>query len=237
VRVGEVLGEAWQLYRSHWRHFVSIALAVYLLIALATLLPMLLLGLIGLVAAALVQVAGVFWLQGALVVAVEDVRDGRADLTIGQTLAGLRKRINTLSLAALTVLVVGAAAGALLALGLLLYVIPGLVVLAVVLFLVVRWSLLVPVIMLEGKGVFGAARRSRELVRGSGWAMLGVIVLSVVFMIIVSIVIAIALVWLPDWLQGFVITLVGGSVTAPFAALAWTIAYHRLRSGREPAAA
>jgi hypothetical protein len=33
-----------------------------------------------------VSVAGVFWLQGALVLAVDDVRDGPPDLSISETL-------------------------------------------------------------------------------------------------------------------------------------------------------
>ncbi len=237
MTVGGVLGEAWQMYLTHWRHFVSIAVAVYVLIGLFSLLLVLLLGSVGILAGSLVQVAGIFWLQGALVMAVEDVRDGRADLTVRETLARVRPRINTLSLAALAVLLAGVAAALLLALGLLAFVIPGLVVLGTVIYLVVRWSLLVPVIMLEAKGVVGAARRSHELVTGRAWAMLGIVAASVLFLWLATLVIAIVLFWLPDWLQGFVTTVVSGSLTAPFVALAWTLAYYRLRAEREPAAA
>jgi hypothetical protein len=37
---------------------------------------------------------------------------------------------------------------------------------------------------------------------------------------------------LADWLQGYASDIVTGTVTAPFAALAWTLLYYRLRDAR-----
>src|SRR6266540_5114190 len=48
--------------------------------------------------------------------------------------------------------------------GTLLLIVPGIV-------LAVRWSLAVPVVMLEKESPCAAMRRSRELVRGHGWAV------------------------------------------------------------------
>ena len=103
VSAGAVIGRAWELYKAHFRHLISIAFIVYALIALFTLALIVLLGDLGALIAGFVSVAGVFWLQGALVVAIDDVRDGRADLSIRETMERVRPRMNTLSLAAVLI--------------------------------------------------------------------------------------------------------------------------------------
>ena len=116
---GEVLREAWELYKRHWRHLLPIAFVVYLLLSLFTIVLALLLGWLGVISGVFVSLAGVFWLQGALVIAVEDIRDGRADLSIRETLARVRPRMNTLG-------VTGIVASIAITIGLLLLIVPGL---------------------------------------------------------------------------------------------------------------
>jgi len=222
VDPGSVIAEAWTIYRAHWRHFISIALVVYLALALLTLLLVLLAGVVGLIGAWFLSIVGLFWLQGALVEAVADVRDGRADLTIGQTLGRVRPRVNVLSLAGLlAVLGIGA--------GLALLVVPGLVLLT-------WWVLIVPAIMLEGRGVLEAFGRSKALVSGHGWSVFGVIMLTVALYVAGWIIVSIVLIPLPAALQGFLTNIFGSAVTAPIVAVAWTLMYYRLRGEREPAA-
>jgi hypothetical protein len=218
-----VIGEAWAMYRAHWRHFITIAFVVYLGLSLLTLLLVTLVGALGLIGSWFISLVGIFWLQGALVEAVADVRDGRADLTVGQTLARVRPRLNVLSLAGfLAVLGIGV--------GLVLLVVPGLVLLT-------WWILIVPAIMLEGRSVLESFGRSRELVAGRGWRVFGVIVLTFALTVAAWIVVALVLSPIPAALQGFLTSIIGSSVTAPIAAVAWTLMYYRLRVGREPAAA
>ena len=57
------------------------------------------LGWLGAVLGFVVSIAGIFWLQGALVLAVDDVRDGRADLSISETLDRVTPHLGTLALA------------------------------------------------------------------------------------------------------------------------------------------
>jgi len=152
----------------------------------------------------------------------EPVRDGRADLTVGQTLTRVRRRLNALSLAGLLA-VLGISAG------LFLLVVPGLLLLT-------RWILIVPAIILEGKGVLAAFGRSSELVKGSSWSVFGVVLLTVVLYVAGWIVVSLVLLPLPAAPQGFLTSIVGSSVTAPIVAVAWTLTYYRLRGGREPAA-
>jgi len=223
VRPGEVLGEAWGLYKAHWRHLLPVAFVVYLLLSLFVLLLAALLGWLGVIAGVFVSLAGVFWLQGTLVVAVEDVRDGRADLSIRETLSRVRPRMNTLGVAGIL-----AAIG--ITLGLLLLIVPGLV-------LATWWLLIVPVIVLESRSVFESFGRSRELVRGNGWNVFGLIVLTFLILIAVGIVVglllALVLSPLPEWLEQYVQNVVSNTIFAPFVALAFTLAYFKLRGERE----
>jgi hypothetical protein len=220
---GDVLGEAWALYKRHWRHLIPIAFVVYLLLSLFTLLLAWLLGWFGVIAGVFVTLAGIFWLQGALVVAVEDIRDGRVDLSIGETLSRVRPRMNTLGVAGIL-----AALG--IVIGLIFLIVPGLV-------LATWWLVIVPVIMLEGRGVFEAFGRSRELVRGDGWNVFGLIVLTFLILIAAGIVIGLILLPLDEALQQFVSNVVSNTLLTPFVALAFTLAYYRLRERREAVAA
>ena len=96
MQPGVIIGEAWGLYKRHWQHFVPIALVVFIVVSLISLLLTAALGVVGAVFGALISIVGVFWLQGALVEAVADVRDGRADLSIAQTLRRVQPRLLTL---------------------------------------------------------------------------------------------------------------------------------------------
>lgn len=231
-----MIGQAWELYKGHWRHLLSIALVVYLLIALLTILLVLLLGGVGVVLGVFVSLAGVFWIQGALVIAIEDVRDGRVDLSVRETLARMRTRINTLSLAALTVFIILVVAAFIIFFGLLLFVVPGAVLLGFFIWGAVRWILMIPVIMLEGRGVFGALDRSVDLVRGNWWPMFGVVLVTILIQAGVGTAVSAVLYSLPDWGQAFG-QIVSGTLTAPFTALAWTLSYYELRGLKEVAPA
>jgi hypothetical protein len=210
-----VLGEAWSLYKTHWRHLLPIAFVVYLLLSLFTLLLVVLLSWVGAIAAAFVSLAGTFWLQGALVTAIEDLRDGRADLSISETLSRVRPRMNALAIGGIL-----AAIG--ITIGFILLIVPGLILLT-------WWLLIVPVIMLEGRSATEAFGRSRELVRGNGWNVFGLIVLTVVILIVAGIVLGIIFSFLPEDFGQYVSSVVSNTLLTPFVAAAWTFAYYHLR--------
>jgi hypothetical protein len=234
VSAGAVIGRSWELYKAHFRHLISIAFIVYALIALLTLLLIVLLGDFGSLIAGFITIAGVFWLQGALVVAIDDVRDGRADLSIRETIERVRPRMNTLSIAAVVISIVFVASAFIVFLGFLLFILPGLLLLVGFFFLLVRWILLVPLIVLEGRGLFASLDRSSELVRGYGWRVLGVIILTLLILIGVGIAISVALFPLDNDIQGPLANLISFTLTSPFAVLAWTLTYFELRGLKEP---
>jgi hypothetical protein len=215
-----VLREAWGLYKAQWRHLLTISFIVYLAIALVSVLlaAILVNWLAGLIASAISLVA-LFWVQGALVKAVEDVRDGRADLSLGETFQRVRPQLGS-------IIVGGILAGIGIFVGLLLLIVPGLV-------LMTWWVLLIPVIVIEQRSAGEAFGRSRELVRGYGWGVFGIIVLAILLLIGFGIVLSIVLSPFADWLQSFLSNVISGTLTAPFIAVTWTILYYRLRGAKE----
>ena len=158
MTVGGILRESWGLYTRFFKRFFVIAMIVYLIVNLLNALVATLFG-HGLGVSLLLALhcdrrllVGTFWLQGALVFAVDDVRDGRIDSTLGELFERVRPHLGTLILA-------GILAGLGIAVGLVLLIVPGLILLT-------WWCLIVPVIVLEGKHVGDSFSRSRELVRG-----------------------------------------------------------------------
>ncbi|HKO73946.1 MAG TPA: hypothetical protein VJU01_01400 [Gaiellaceae bacterium] len=224
MQAGTVIGKAWDMYKAHWRHLIPIAFVVYVLISLLILL-LTSLGWLGAVLGFFVSIAGVFWLQGALVLAVDDVRDGRADLSLSQTLDRVTPHLATLVAA-------GLLAGIAIAFGFILLIVPGL-------FLLTIWLLIVPAIMLENCGVSQSFGRSQDLVRGYGWSVFGVIVLTFLIFIGVGLVFGILDSAVDSAWLSFVLNVVLQTITAPFLALAWTTTYYELRDlkGAEPTAA
>ena len=218
-----VISEAWGLYKAHWRHLIPIALVVYLVLALATLLLALALTWLGVILGLVISIVGAFWVQGALTEAVADIRDGRADLSIGDTFSRVQPRLGA-------IIVAGLLAGLGIALGLVLLIVPGLVLLT-------WWAVLIPAVVLEQRSAGESFGRSRELVRGFGWNVFGIIVLTFLILVGVGIVLSLVLSPLADWLQGFVSNIVSGTLTTPFIALVWTLLYFRLRAAKEEAPA
>jgi hypothetical protein len=95
------------------------------------------------------------------------------------------------------------------------------------------WAVIIPVIVLENRSASESFTRSRELVRGYGWSVFGVIVLVILLLIGVDIVLDILLSPLQEWLQGFLSQFISGTLTAPFTATVLTLLYFRLRAAKE----
>jgi hypothetical protein len=214
VQPGAVIREAWDLYKAHWQHLLPFALVVYLILGLVSLVLTAAFGWFGALLGSVIGIVGLFWLQGALVEAIVDVRDGRADLTMGQTFARAQQHLGRIVGA-------GLLAGLAIAFGLLLLIVPGLYLLTI-------WSLLIPVLVLENRPVMEAFGRSRELVRGNGWNAFGVIVISFLLLLAAGIVIGILFVWLSGAFGAFVRSVIANTITVPFFALALTVMYFRL---------
>jgi hypothetical protein len=209
-----VVRDAWELYKAHWRTFVPLALIVYVILGALTWVLGAVLGWVGVLIGALFSIVGTFWLQGALVEAVRDVRDGRQDLSLTEMFERVRPRLPTIIAASIVAVIV-------IAIGLVLFIVPGL-------YLITIWSLIVPVIVLEGRSAGDSFGRSRELVRGYGWSVFGVIVITFAVLIVASIIVGILTFWLPDGVDRFASDLISNTVVSPFIAVALTMVYFAL---------
>lgn len=218
-----VLAEAWELYKAHWRHFVAISLIVYLVVSLVTAVSVALSPVAGALIASIVTVVGLFWVQGALVKAVDDVRDGRVDLSLQETFQQVAPKLGAIAIA-------GILAGIGIGFGLVLFIVPGLI-------LMTLWVVITPAIVLEDAGALASFGRSRDLVRGYGFPVFGVIVLTILVLIAFSIVFGLILIPLPQALQSFISNVVSGALTAPFIASTYTLLYYRLREAHSRAPA
>lgn len=220
---GAVLSEGSGLFRAHWQHFVSIAALVFVPVALLTLV-LADAGAGGQVVILAISLIGSFLVLGAVVIAVDDVRDGRADLTVKDTLGTAFARIGPIMGASLL-------AGVAIALGFVVFIVPGLILLTI-------WIAIVPIVVLERSAVFAAFGRSRELVRGYGWPVFGLVLLTVVLLFIANLAfgIILGLFGLPGWLAQAVSGFVGNAILAPWVAVIWTVAYFRLRELKAGAA-
>ncbi|HLH13161.1 MAG TPA: hypothetical protein VKV16_00100 [Solirubrobacteraceae bacterium] len=146
---------------------------------------------------------------------VADVRDGRRDASAGQLLRAVTPVLGQLVL-------VGVIAGIAIGIGFVLVVVPGLVLLTM-------WFVAAPVIVLERPAGLAALGRSRELVRGNGWQVFGVIAVMYILVVLLSALVEYAADSAGTGV-GIVVTVVIGVLTAPFAALASAVVYFDLRA-------
>jgi hypothetical protein len=218
-----VIGEGWELYKGHWRHFATIALVVFVIVAAIGIVLALLLGWFGALLGAIVSFIGWYWLQGALIEAVSDVRDGKADLSVSETFSRVQPRLGSI-LGAGILLAIG------IAIGFVLLIIPGL-------FLLTIWVAVIPAIVLEGRGIGESFGRSHDLVRGNGWNVFGVIILTILLLIAVGLVVGLVLSPLADWLASLIQQAVSSLVIGPFVVTVWTLVYYRLKALEDEAAA
>jgi hypothetical protein len=215
-----VISEAWELYKRYYNHLIPVAAVVYVGIALLSALLVAILSFVGALVAVVLSIVGVFWVQGALTRAVQDIRDGRADLSVGETFRSVQDKIGPIAGASLL-------AGLGIAIGLILLIAPGL-------FLITIWSLIVPAIVLENVGALDSFGRSRDLVRGNEWNVFGVVVLTFLILVAFGIILGLILLPLDDSVRSFLSNIISGTLTAPFLALTWTLVYYRLVGNRAP---
>jgi hypothetical protein len=208
-----VLGEAWAYYKRFAGHLLLIAFVIYL-VAAAVVALLSLAGAVGTFIGVIISIIAGFLVQAALVKAVQDVRDGRADLNLGETVSAALPYLGA---------VVGASilAGIGIAIGFALIIVPGLILLTF-------WSLIVPSIVIGHEGVFGAFRKSWRTVRGYAWHVFGTYVLVFLILIVFYIVLSLILYALPIVARNFISNIVSGTLVAPFLALVVTLIYYRL---------
>lgn len=165
------------------------------------------------VLARVVALAATLLYTGVVVKLVEDVRDGRRDSSTGELFSTVSPVLGIL-------LVTSVLAGIGIAIGFALLVIPALILLTI-------WAVIAPAIVVEHRGVLEAFGRSRELVRGNGWRVFGVIVVVYVLVVILTIVAA-ALGEATGTVGRIIFSFIATFATAPAFAIASSVLFFEL---------
>jgi hypothetical protein len=222
VSIGSVLDEAWTLFTRFFLRFFLIAALVFGPINLVYAVirsaatgddsgTVLVVAIVGVAT----TIVGATWLQGAFVYAVQDARDGTFDATVGQVFSRV-----TSSIAALVG--AGILAGLGVALGLILLIAPGL-------YLMTIWSVIAPVIVVERLRALESFGRSRELVRGHGWTVFAIVLITGLLSAVAASLLQAAFSSLPEFFEVLVGSTIAQAIVAPFGAIALAITYFRLR--------
>jgi hypothetical protein len=220
VSIGEVLADAWRIYRRLIRRSIVVAGLIFAVVGLAdalsertntTLTRLVALGL-GLVGGLLVQ--------GALVEVVRDLHEGREVRRIGAVYASTRGRLGTL-------LGVSILYGIGVVIGFVLLLVPGLIALA-------RWSLVVPLVMVEQLGWREAFARSSALVKGQTGRVLVVNLISNLLSGIASVALAGIFIWFPPFFSAWIGGAIAGAIVVPFGAHVLTVLYYKLTEPERP---
>jgi len=233
VTIGSVIGEAWTLYTRFFGRFFLLGLVVFAALNLVYALlveaissdaggAVVTLGILGFA----IAVIGTTWLEGAFVYAVQDARDGSFDSTLGDVFARV-------SPAVFPLLVAGLLAGLGIALGFILFVVPGLILLTI-------WAVIGPVIVLEGAAPLDSFGRSRALVRGHGWTVFAIVLITGLLSAIASGILQTVFSFLPRFFEILVGGTIAQAVVAPLMAIAIALTYFGLREAHgepEPTAA
>lgn len=216
--IGEVFTTILATYRDQAALLLPAALAVFLPVAVINALigsAGVALGVLLTVVSFAFSLIATFWYQGMVVEAARDMQDGKRDFDI----VGLFRSVTPV-LGAL--IGAGILAGLGIALGFVLLVVPGLILLT-------WWAVVAPVVVMERPGITAALGRSRALVRGNGWVF-GVLVLLVIVQALLGAVIGALIGGLGGSGIGSALAgLIANVLVAPLSGLAAATMYLRLR--------
>jgi hypothetical protein len=213
VDVGGALNEIFSTYGEQAGVLLPVALCLFIVVGIVD----------GLLATSLVlyplsfavSVAAATLYQGMVVNLVRDLQDGRRDMSAGDLL-------NSAGPFVLPLIGAGILSGLAIGIGFLLLIVPGLILLTI-------WAVIAPVIVIERSGVIAAFGRSRELVRGNGWNVFGVIVCVFLIAFAAGIVFGLIGAAIIHGVAGRIIfNIIASTLTAPLSALAAVVIYYRL---------
>jgi len=222
LSVSDTLGEVFSIYGAHAGVLLPIAFWLFLVVAIVdgvvgqslALVPLVLL---------VATIAGTLY-QGVVVGLVRDVHAGRAEASMGSLVESALPYL-------LQLLIAGLLSGIAIAIGFVFLVAPGL-------YLMTIWAVLAPVIVVEGSDAIAAFGRSRELVRGNGWPVLGALVVAFLLAALGSVILTGIAEGIADGpLLRIVFSAIAATVTAPIGALVAAVIYYRLLPPEPPAPA
>jgi hypothetical protein len=213
IDIGSVISRTFSIYADQASVLLPAAAIVFVVIGVISALLVVAAPVLAILAFVVILVGTTLY-TGMVVELVADVQDGRRDATVGQLLQAATPVLGQLIL-------VGILAGIGITIGFILIIVPGLILITI-------WSVAAPVVVLERPGAFKALGRSRELVKGNGWQVFGVIVVLVIGVGIVSAIIE-SIGDSGGTVVGVVVRVIVEIFTAPLSALAASVLYFELR--------
>jgi hypothetical protein len=216
VTISGVLDDALQIYRRLFWRSVVVAGLVFAVVGLGEAFASRRATSLVTLVALLLNLVGTLLVQGALVGAVSDLYSNRPAAPARALYDRTRERLGTL-LGASIVYGFGVLAG------FVLLIVPGLIAVA-------RWSLIVPLIVIERRGWREAFSRSNQLVTGRTGRVLVLVVIADAITVVVSLGISEVFVFLPHFFTVWVGSALAGAVTVPYQAMVLTVLYFRLSS-------
>lgn len=220
MTVGGVLREGWRIYRRVWRRSIVVAGVIFVVVSFATAAAASSgTALAGLVALLLSWIGGLL-VQGSLVEVVRDLHEGRAPARATEYYDRTRGRLGTL-------LGTSILYGLGLVVAFICLIVPFFIALA-------RWSLVVPLVMIERLGVREAFSRSSRLVKGQTGRVLGLLVVTGIIggvaQIVVRAVLGGSTSFWTTWISGAV----AGAIVIPWEAHVLTALYYTLTEPAVP---
>jgi hypothetical protein len=214
VSVGETFRRTFAIYREQAGVLLPLAFWLFLVLAIAELLAegsALSLFLVSSVLGLTVS----FLYEGFVVALVRDVQDGRRDHSVGEL-------VRTVVPVLMPLIGAGLLVGLGVGFGLLLLVAPGLYLLTI-------WAVAAPAIVVERRGVTDALGRSRQLVRGNGWQVLGAVALAFLIAAGAGVLLVLGAESLVEGeIVDAVFSTLAATVAAPIEALVTSVLYFRL---------
>jgi hypothetical protein len=216
VTISGVLEDALQIYRRLFWRSVVVAGLVFVVVGLGEAFASRKTTQLVTLVSLLLSLVGGLLVQGALITAVDDLAGHRPAAPTRQLYDRTRERLGTL-LGASLLYGLGIVAG------LILLIVPGLIAIA-------RWSLIVPLIVIERRGWREAFARSNQLVTGRTGRVLVLVLIANVITGVVSLGISTLFTFLPSFFATWIGSAVAGALTVPYQAMVLTVLYYRLTS-------
>ncbi|HEY1354690.1 MAG TPA: hypothetical protein VGF09_00095 [Solirubrobacterales bacterium] len=223
IDIGGVLSETFSIYGQNFGALIGGALAVFVIVGIASGLLENSGGLILGTLALIVELIGRAIFVGFVVKLVEDVRDGRRDHSVGDLFSSASDAIAPL-------IGFGILFGIGVGIGFLLFIIPGL-------FLLTMWSVGAPAIVIEKEGPIGAFGRSWKLVWGDGWRVFGVLLVVFIIVLAASVILGAIAGGIGGGVATLIAAIIAGVLTTPVYAIAVSVLFFELGGGRRGAPA
>jgi len=187
--------------------------ALILLVPPAIIVALLGNGGLGSVLGLLIQLVATAWLSGSIIRIVQDVQeDGQVDGSVGDILGSVTGKLIAIILLQIVVSI-------LVFIGLIFLIIPGVI-------LALMWSVSMPSLVVEDKGVFDSMSRSSELTKHNRMRILGVVLVVLAIYLVIAIIGGLLAAAVP--IVGIIALIIVGVLAYPYIAIISAVLYYRL---------